>query len=466
MHWLLVFTMNFMTRAPFERVSPADARFRRKAQPTKLLRGQHRSAAQNTEILLSSAGWGKRLLILVLSILLVTLQQQLVYGQDQQTSDAAPPEQPAPESAEQIQALVSPIALYPDALVAQVLSGSTFPDQIALAQNWLAQNKDLSGQKLVDEVNRQSWDPSVKALTQFPSVLDNMAKNLAWTSELGQVYHYQPKDVMAAVQTLRAKAQAAGNLKSTQQIKVVQQSPTTIVIEPANPQIVYIPQYNPAVIYGTTYVVPNYTAADVAAASVISFGAGIAVGAMMSSAWGWNSWSVGWHGGAVVYGGHAYYGSAAWHGTYGAYGYHGYGGYGAASYHGAYGSAAGYRGYSANGNYHTGAAYQNAYGGAASHTTYGTGGGVHTSGSGYSNVTGQSYHYGASSTPAGGSAYHGTTSTGQHVAGGTTASGQHWGGSSSGWGHDNGWSSRAASSRGWGSMHESGFHGGGGGFRR
>src|SRR6185437_6365519 len=272
-------------------------------------------------------------------------------------------------------------------LVAQVLSGSTFPDQIALAQNWLAQNKDLSGQKLVDEVNNQSWDPSVKALTQFPSVLDNMAKNLAWTSELGQVYHYQPKDVMAAVQTLRAKAQAAGNLKSSNQIKVVQQSPSTIVIEPANPQIVYVPQYNPTVIFGTTYVVPNYTAADVAAASVISFGAGIAIGAMMSSAWGWSSWSVGWHGGAVVYGGHAYYGSAAWHGTYGAYGYHGYGGYGAASYHGAYGSAAGYRGYSANGNYHTGAAYQNAYGGAASHTTYGAGGGAHTAGSGYSNIT-------------------------------------------------------------------------------
>jgi len=397
------------------------------------------------------------------------MQQQLVHGQDEQSSAAVPPQQPAPESAEQIQALVSPIALYPDALVAQVLSGSTFPDQIALAQNWLAQHKDLSGQKLVDEVNNQSWDPSVKALTQFPTVLDNMAKNLAWTSELGQVYHYQPKDVMAAVQTLRAKAQAAGNLKSSNQIKVVQQSPSTIVIEPANPQIVYVPQYNPTVIFGTTYVVPNYTAADVAAASVISFGAGIAIGAMMSSAWGWSSWSVGWHGGAVVYGGHAYYGSAAWHGTYGAYGYHGYGGYGAASYHGAYGSAAGYRGYSANGNYHTGAAYQNAYGGAASHTTYGAGGGAHTAGSGYSNITGQSYHYGATSTPAGGSAYHGTTSTGQHVAGGTTASGEHWGGSSSGWGHDNGWSSRAASSRGWGSMRESGFHGGGfggGGFRR
>jgi hypothetical protein len=414
-----------------------------------------------------SAKTGKQVLVVALSLALVATQSPVVYGQQESTSAPAqqePTSAPAPESAEQIQALVAPIALYPDALVAQVLSGATFPDQIALAQNWLQEHQDLTGKKLMKEVNKQTWDPSVKALTQFPSVLGNMAKNLAWTSELGQVYHYQAKDVMDAVQALRAKAEAAGNLKSTEQIKVVQQSPSTIVIEPANPQIVYVPQYNPTVIYGTTYTVPNYTATDVAAASVLSFGAGIAVGAMMSGgccSWGWSSWSCGWHGGAVVYGGAPYYGSAAWHGAYGAYGYHGYGAYGAASYHGAYGSATGYRGYSANGNYHTGGAYQTAWGGGTAHTTYGADGAVHTGGSGYNNATGQAYHYGASSTAAGGTAYHGTTSTGQHYAGGTTASGEHWGGSSSGWGHDDGWSSRAASDRGWGSMHSGGFHGGG-----
>lgn len=411
----------------------------------------------------------------VLCFVLVVVPQQVVYGQqepppastDQTPGSQAEGSAPAPQSAQQIQALVAPIALYPDALVAQVLSGATFPDQIALAQNWLSQHQDLTSTNLMKEVNQQNWDASVKALTQFPSVLDNMAKNLAWTSELGEVYHYQSKDVMEAVQTLRAKAQADGNLKTTQQIKVVEQSPSTIVIEPANPQVVYVPQYNPAVIYGTTYVVPNYSVADVAAASVISFGAGIAVGALVGSAccsWGWSSWSVGWHGGTVVYGGHAYYGSAAWHGAYGAYGYHGYGGYGAAAYHGAYGSAAGYHGYTANGAYHTGGAYANAAGGAAAHTTYAPDGAVHTAGGGYSNATGQAYHYGATSTPGGGTAYHGSTDTGQHVVGGTTASGQHWGGSTSGWGHDDGWSSRAASSRGWGSMQASGFHGGG--FRR
>lgn len=423
----------------------------------------------------------KEILGIALSVILVVAPCQVVYGQQEPTSTPAqgntestsqgsgpeaqnPNEEPAPQSAEQIQALVAPIALYPDALVAQILSGATFPDQIALAQNWLQENQKLTGEKLMKEVNKQTWDASVKALTQFPSVLDNMAKNLAWTSQLGEVYHMQAKDVMQAVQTLRAKAEAAGNLKSNEQIKVVQQAPSTIVIEPANPQIVYVPQYNPAVIYGTTYVVPNYTASEVAAASVISFGAGIAIGAMMSGgccSWGWNSWSVGWHGGAVVYGGRAYYGNAAWHGAYGAYGYHGYGGYGAASYHGAYGSAAGYRGYTANGNYHTGGAYQNAWGGGTAHTTYGANGAVHTGGSGYNNATGQAYHYGASKTAAGGTVAHGTTSTGQRYAGGTTASGQHWGGSTSGWGHDSGWSSRAASDRGWASRGAGGFHGGG-----
>jgi hypothetical protein len=181
---------------------------------------------------------------------------------------------------------------------------------------------------------------------------------------------------MAAIQALRTKAKDSGHLKSNEQIKVVQQSPTTIVIEPANPQIVYVPQYNPAVIFGTPYVVPSYTASDVAAASVLSFGAGIAVGALMSGgccSWGWSSWTVGWHGSVVAYGGHPYYGNAAWHGGYGAYGYHGYGGYGGAAYHG----------YGPGGGYHT------PWGGASAHTSYGPDGAVHTGGSGYNASTGQ-----------------------------------------------------------------------------
>ena len=108
--------------------------------------------------------------------------------------------------------------------MAQILSASTFPDQVALADNWLQQNKNLTGTALGQAVNGQSWDPSVKALTQFPSVLHNLAQNLAWTSQLGEAYHNQAPTVMAAIQTLRAQAKAAGNLKSTPQQTVATQS--------------------------------------------------------------------------------------------------------------------------------------------------------------------------------------------------------------------------------------------------
>ena len=218
--------------------------------------------------------------------------------------------------------------------MAQILPAATFPNQIAVAENWLEQHQSLKGKDLVKEVNKESWDSSVKALTAFPAVLGNMAMNLSWTSSLGEAYHNQAAAVMEAVQTLREQAKAAGNLKSTPQIVVTEPSPQTIVIQPANPAIVYVPEYNPAIIYGVPYVVPGYTAGDVAAAAVIGFGAGIAVGAMMDSAWGWSTWGCDWHGGVVVYNHSAFYGNAAWHGAYYHGGYH-YGGYG---YHSAYDS--------------------------------------------------------------------------------------------------------------------------------
>src|SRR5262249_36861237 len=207
----------------------------------------------------------------------------------------------APMNTNELQALVAPIALYPDQLVAQVLAAATFPDQVAVANYWLQQNKSLTGEALMQGVNRQSWDVSVKALTQFPSVLDNMAKNLNWTSTLGEAYHNQPSEVMTAIQKLRAQAKAAGNLKSGPQITVTQESPQVISIEPVSAQVVYVPQYNPAVIYGTPYVTPGYTAADVAAGSLLGFGAGVAVGALAGGGccgWGWGSWNANWSGGA------------------------------------------------------------------------------------------------------------------------------------------------------------------------
>jgi hypothetical protein len=299
-------------------------------------------------------------------LLSVTLSLLVIFGtaplDAQQTGSTGYSGQGVPLSAAELQSLVAPIALYPDSLVAQVLAAATFPDQVAYAENWIQMNPELTGQTLMVAVNAQSWEPSVKALTQFPSVLANMAKNLSWTSSLGEAYGTQAADVMIAVQALRAKAYAAGNLVSGAQLAVVQQSPQVIVIQPVNPQVVYVPVYNPAVVYGYPYVVPAYVAPppppSAAATAIVAFGVGVAVGAMMSSsccAWGYSSWACGWHGSTtVVYHGSAYYGNSAWHGGY----------YGSsASAYGAYGSAHASNGYNpSTGTYARGATVSNGYG--------------------------------------------------------------------------------------------------------
>ncbi len=247
---------------------------------------------------------------------------------------------PAPFTSDQLDAMVGPIALYPDALVAQALGAATFPDQVAIADYWLTQNKNLTGAPLIQAVDQQTWDPSVKALTQFPTVLHDMATNLAWTSSLGQAFHEQQADVMAAVQTMRAKAQAAGTLKSTPQVTVVQQTPQTIVIQPANPQVVYVPQYNPTVVYGAPYVVPLYTPSVTVAAATVSFGAGVAIGAAFGGTnfgvvvghpgwgWGWNAWHCNWGGGGgggnIIFNNNTYITNNNWHGG-GYYPYHPWG---------------------------------------------------------------------------------------------------------------------------------------------
>ena len=225
--------------------------------------------------------------------------------------------QGVPLSAQELQQLAAPVALYPDALIAQIFAAATFPDQVTAASTWLGQNGNLTGTALMQAVDMQPWDPGVKALSQFPSVLDNLAKNLSWTSALGEAYSTQPADLMSAVQLLRAQAKAAGNLKSGSQITVVQQSPQVIVIQPANPQVVYIPQYNPTIVYGAPYVTPGYSATAVVATGLVAFGVGIAVGAAINNSccgWGYSYWNTNWHGGTVVYRSTTYYGNTAWRG--------------------------------------------------------------------------------------------------------------------------------------------------------
>jgi Protein of unknown function (DUF3300) len=240
------------------------------------------------------------------------------------TSAAAIPrgaqEEYVPLSDSDLDALVAPIALYPDALVAQILGASTYPDQVAEADTFLKANYDLTGQALMDAVDAKPWDPSVQALVQFPSVLDMLAKNIEWTSQLGDASANRQADVMAAIQRMRAKAYAAGNLKSGDQIKVVKESPNIIVIQPANPQVIYVPTYNPTVVYGAPVVTPGYSSADLAAAAIISFGAGIAIGAALgvgsSCGWGYSSWGMNWSTRVVYCGGGAYYGNPYWWGGY------------------------------------------------------------------------------------------------------------------------------------------------------
>ena len=395
----------------------------------------------------------KKGLSVALTLVLIVFSSQILNGAQAPAAatagDTGSPTETSPQTASELQALVAPIALYPDSLVAQILTASTFPDEVAIANYWLGQNKSLTGSALMQAVDKQSWDPSVKALTEFPSVLENMANNLTWTSSLGEAYHNQQADVMTAIQTLRAQAKAKGNLNSTSQIKVVQQSPQVIVIQPTNPQIVYVPQYNPTVIYGTPYVVPGYvapayTAGDVAAAGIIGFGAGIAVGAMMSGgccSWGYSSWNCGWHGTAVVYHGGGYYGNSAWHGGY------------------------------YNGGYHNSYGYNNSY----NHSNYNNYN-RNTSNTYNRNVSGNTVNVNRQSAQNFGSDRSGSSSWSSHSGwgGGSSNAFSGMSGHSGGFGGSGGWSSRAESSRGWGSMGSSGFGGGrfggggfgGGGFRR
>jgi uncharacterized membrane protein YgcG len=255
-------------------------------------------------------------------LMLATWPQDLSAFQDAQNSQDTQGVQPGQEASqtpaapayttqtpEQLQQLVAPIALYPDSLIAQVLAASTFPAQIVESDRWVQAHQDLKGDALAQEVDKQDWDPSVKALTAFPSVLGNMDKNLSWTSSLGDAYYNQQQDVMDAIQVMRQKAQSAGNLKSTPQ-QTVQSQGSTIVIQPADPQVVYVPAYNPWVVYGYPvspwpywYPYPGIWYGG----PYLSFGIGFGVGFYGGFGWGWNHWGADWHGHNIIYNNNRYY---------------------------------------------------------------------------------------------------------------------------------------------------------------
>lgn len=231
-------------------------------------------------------------------------------AQAAQGASSAPSSSQKTFSSQQLDQMLAPVALYPDALLSQVLMASTYPGNVADAAAWSAAHPKVQGDDAVKQVANEPWDPSVQSLAAFPQVLAQMKQQPEWVQNMGDAFLAQPDDVMASVQRLRAQAQKAGNLKTTEQQKVVvQQAPassstpntTVIQIEPANPDVVYVPSYNPQVVYGT-WAYPSYPpyywppppgyAYPVATglAAGIAFGVGIAA---VNCMWGGFNWGHG-----------------------------------------------------------------------------------------------------------------------------------------------------------------------------
>jgi hypothetical protein len=263
------------------------------------------------------------------------------YAQQEETQTAAEDVFPP----DQVEQLVAPIALYPDALLAQVLMASTYPLDIVQAARWQKDNPDLAEEALDSAIAEEPWDQSVKSLLFFPDVLAYMNDNLDWTQDLGDAVLAQQDDVTDAVQVLRREAQAAGNLETTEQQKVevapaeegveAQAGAETIIIQPADPQVVYVPSYDPSKVYGqteppaTTYYPEAYTtpttgyvsdSGDSGSDSLVNFGVGALAGGLLTAAIMWDDdddYDRLYWGGPGYYGGSGYWNSPNyWSGGY------------------------------------------------------------------------------------------------------------------------------------------------------
>jgi len=224
---------------------------------------------------------------------------QQAQSQVMNTTTSDTEQAPALASGE-LDSLVAPIALYPDPLLAQTLAASTYPLEIIQLQQWMDRNKNLQGKALADAVAKQPWDPSIQSLVEFPDVVQRMAGNIQWTTDLGNAFLAQQSDVMDAVQRMRAKAQGTGNLKTsaqqTVQTQAVDGGKQAITIQPPNPDVVYVPSYDPAVVYGPpppAYPYYPYTYPGYVPGTALAWGAGIALGAAAWGAWGGGGW--GWN---------------------------------------------------------------------------------------------------------------------------------------------------------------------------
>ena len=211
----------------------------------------------------------------------------------------APDNRTPPFKKEELEQILAPIALYPDALLAQLFMASTYPLEIVEAARWSKEHPDVKGDAVAGAVQSQTWDPSVKSLVAFPEVLKNMNDKIDWTQKLGDAFLAQQKEVMQTVQVLRDKAKQTGNLKSSKEMTVKEEpapagspAPQTIIIESKDPEVVYVPTYNPTVVYGAwaypayppyAYYPPAYYGAGM----FWSFTAGVIVGGAI---WGNCNW--------------------------------------------------------------------------------------------------------------------------------------------------------------------------------
>src|SRR6187551_1455020 len=236
--------------------------------------------------------FSRRTLYGVIAVLCVASLQwssPLILAQEETTATEETPTIPP----EQLDSLVAPIALYPDAMLAQTLAASTYPLEVMQLDQWMDKNKNLKDKALADAVAKQPWDPSVQAMAAFPEVVQRMAENIQWMTDVGNAFLAQQKDVMDAVQRMRAKAQGTGNLKTGSEQKVetktTQSGQQVIVVEQANPEVAYVPSYDPEVVYGPApaeapyypYSYPGYQPG-----TALAWGTAIAVGGK----WANNNW--------------------------------------------------------------------------------------------------------------------------------------------------------------------------------
>lgn len=248
----------------------------------------------------------KQTLILIVVATTIFAARPLETFADQLTQETTEAARSASETPADLQQLVAPIALYPDALVAQILAASTYPTQIVQADRWLQGRVNLPPEQIAAEVDKESWDPSVKALTAFPSVLANLDQNLSWTTALGEAYFSQPQDVLDSVQVMRRRAEDAGSLRSTPQQTVITQGPR-IVIETVQPDVCYLPVYDPWLVYGPPIVAyPGYFYGAWLGTPFVSFGPAITLGFFSGYGWGWPAWGFNWGSRIVVFNHNAY----------------------------------------------------------------------------------------------------------------------------------------------------------------